>query len=112
MQQKLESNFDGSKKVFDNLVMDLFRERSDFKQVKDTKHRLSSKEKQLLKKQGKEKNQREYETAAKAWMRGEHISVAECAKKFQVDRRILHAGIVQRGGKFPGSGKTSSVVFL
>ena len=110
VQQKLESNFDGSKKVFDNLVMEVFRERSDFKQVKDTKHRLSSKEKQLLKKQGKEKNQREYETAAKAWMRGEHISVAECAKKFQVDRRILHAGIVQRGGKFPGSEKISSVL--
>ena len=36
--------------------------------------------------------------------------MAKCAEKFGVDRRVLHAGIVKRGGIFPGKGNHTAVL--
>ena len=51
-----------------------------------------------------------YTAAAKDWARGKFSSVAACARAHGVDRRILHEGVVKRGGEFRGSGQTSSVL--
>ena len=42
--------------------------------------------------------------------RGLFPSVGACARAYGVDSRILHEGVVKRGGEFRGSGHTSLVL--
>ena len=66
----------------------------------------------LENKKKREKNEKraKYTAGAKDWARGLFPSVAACARAHGVDSRILHEGVVKRGGEFRGSWHTSLVL--
>ena len=110
VQEKLKINLEASKKEFDKVVIEVFKERSDFVNVKPSRPKVSAKAKKEKLKLEKKDKQGQYEAAARSWLQGNHKSVAECARVFEVDRRVLYAGIVKRNGEFPGSGKFTTVL--
>ena len=110
LQENLGINLKSRRKEFDELVIEVFSEQPSTTKEKTVKSKVSAKKKQENKKSAMEEKRRRYEDAANSWMRGENYSVAACARKFGLDRKILHQGIVKRGGKFPGKGNFSSVL--
>ena len=74
----------------------------------------SSSNKKLSKKKRmameKEKRQECFRAAAAGWGTGQFPSLSACAKSFGVDVSILHRGIVETGGLFPGRGKFSTIL--
>ena len=65
---------------------------------------------EMKKKKEKKEKREKYTPAVKDWAKGLFPSVAACARAHGVDRRILHEGVVKRGGEFRGSGHTSLVL--
>ena len=74
----------------------------------------SSSNKKLSKKKRmameKEERQERFRAAAAGWGTGQFPSLSACAKSFGVDVTILHRGIVETGGLFPGRGKFSTIL--
>ena len=74
----------------------------------------SSSNKKLSKKKRmameKEKGQERFRPAAAGWGTGQFPSLSACAQSFGVDVTILHRGIVETGGLFPGRGKFSTIL--
>ena len=69
--------------------------------------KLSKKQRQVNEKE--EKKER-YRAAALGWGTGQFSSLYACAKTFGVDASILHRGIVETGGLFPGKGRFSNIL--
>ena len=69
--------------------------------------KLSKKQRQVKEKE--EKKER-YRAAALGWGTGQFSSLHACAKSFGVDTSILHRGIVETGGLFPGKGRFSTLL--
>ena len=69
--------------------------------------KLSKKQRQV---KDKEEKKERYRAAALGWGTGQFSSLHACAKSFGVDTSILHRGIVETGGLFPGKGRFSTLL--
>ena len=69
--------------------------------------KLSKKQRKIKEKE--EKKER-YRAAALGWGTGQFSSLYACAKTFGVDASILHRGIVETGGLFPGKRRFSNIL--
>ena len=69
--------------------------------------KLSKRQRQV--KENKEKKER-YRAAAAAWGTGQFPTLRACAKSFGVDSAILHRGLLDTGGLFPGRGQFSTIL--
>ena len=54
--------------------------------------------------------QERYRAAAAGWGTGQFDSLRACAKAFGVDASILHRGVTDTGGLFPGRGKFTTIL--